>query len=377
MGAGVEFRDLNDGEGLVIEFDVDVVFTELDFQSLDDGMVTVTIESVGSFDFVDDGQSDTFPNPFGIVLIPAGADVTFSMSSPTVPGGTARIAEFTVATSLEDVSFVFSNQSAFDDDQGIGTAMTASSLDGNNTIMLTLVDLFAPEFVNGAPTTNILRASAGDAVTSDVGSNSLGVNNPSVTDDDFFMGAGIETRDINDQEGLVIEFDQDVVITEIDFASLDDGTVTIAVEGGGSFDFVVDDINNPTDTFSFPVGTEFVSAGSDITISLASPDVPDASVRISSIQVSTSEVMTLKGDVDLNGVIDFFDIQPFIDALADGTNQPEADIDCSGTVDFFDIQPFIDALSGATNQPEADVDCNGMVEFFDIQPFIDILAGNP
>lgn len=55
----------------------------------------------------------------------------------------------------------------------------------------------------------------------------------------------------------------------------------------------------------------------------------------------------------------------------------KGDVNLDGTVDFFDIQPFIDALSGATNQPEADVDCNGMVEFFDIQPFIDILAGNP
>ena len=55
----------------------------------------------------------------------------------------------------------------------------------------------------------------------------------------------------------------------------------------------------------------------------------------------------------------------------------KGDVNLDGTVDFVDIQPFIDALSGATNQPEADVDCNGMVEFFDIQPFIDILAGNP
>ena len=45
-----------------------------------------------------------------------------------------------------------------------------------------------------------------------------------------------------------------------------------------------------------------------------------------------------------------------------------------GTVDFFDIQPFIDLLSRQTFQAEADIDGNGMVDFFDIQPFINILA---
>ena len=54
----------------------------------------------------------------------------------------------------------------------------------------------------------------------------------------------------------------------------------------------------------------------------------------------------LKGDVDMNGVIDFFDIQPFIDVLAAQEFQTEADADCNGVVDFFDIQPFIDILAG-------------------------------
>ena len=51
------------------------------------------------------------------------------------------------------------------------------------------------------------------------------------------------------------------------------------------------------------------------------------------------------GDVDMNGVVDFFDIQPFIDVLSNKMFQDEADINGDGTVDFFDIQPFIDILS--------------------------------
>ena len=53
----------------------------------------------------------------------------------------------------------------------------------------------------------------------------------------------------------------------------------------------------------------------------------------------------LLGDVDMNGVVDFFDIQPFIDILSNQEFQCEADIDGNGVVDFFDIQPFIDILA--------------------------------
>ena len=53
---------------------------------------------------------------------------------------------------------------------------------------------------------------------------------------------------------------------------------------------------------------------------------------------------TLLGDVNLDGVFDFFDIQPFIDLLMAGEFQAEGDINENGFVDFFDIQPFIAAL---------------------------------
>ena len=54
----------------------------------------------------------------------------------------------------------------------------------------------------------------------------------------------------------------------------------------------------------------------------------------------------LLGDVNRDGVVDFFDIQPFVNVLAAQTFQAEADINEDGDVDFFDIQPFINILSG-------------------------------
>ena len=54
----------------------------------------------------------------------------------------------------------------------------------------------------------------------------------------------------------------------------------------------------------------------------------------------------LPGDVNLDGVVDFFDIAPFIAVLANQTFQFEADIDGDQDVDFFDIAPFIEILAG-------------------------------
>jgi len=351
MGTGVEFRDLNDGEGLVIEFDVPVAFTELDFQSLDDGTVTVTVEGIGSFDFVDGTPGDAFANPFGPVLIPAGADITFSLSSPIVASASARIAEFTVATNIVDIPFVFANGTEFAGDQGVGATMVRSSLDGNSTATVSIVDLFAPEFVADAtgifaPTANILTASEGDLVTSDIGSNGLGVNNPSVTDLNFFGDTGSETRDFNDREGLVLSFDVDVSFLELDLDSVDDGTLTVTIPGLGSFDFI--DEGLPGDQIADPFGLALIPAGTQITFEFSSPTVPSASIRIGSFIVTTEPRMpdAIKGDVDMSGIVDFGDIAPFIAVLQAGGSQAEADTNCDGMVDFGDIAPFIAILQG-------------------------------
>ena len=356
-GAGIENRDINDREGLVLEFDVPVVFTEIDFVSLDDGVVTVTIEGMGSFDIVNDddvGPNDDFALPFGTDFIPAGADITITLSSPTATDANLRITEFTVTTSADFLSrptFDFNNNTDFDGGQGVGATSMATSLDGTNAASISIVDLFAPAFVNNSPTSTILRASEGGLVTTQIGSNSLGVDNPSVLDNDFFPddtgdGAGQENRDINDGEGLVFAFDVPVVITELALVSLDDGTVTVDIEGVGSFDFVADD-GNPSDDFSLPFGTDFIPAGAEVTVSLSSPATPDASVRIQEITVSTVAVDApfMLGDVSRNGTVDFDDIGPFIAVLASTGFQFEADIDGNNLVNFDDIGPFIGVLS--------------------------------
>ena len=54
---------------------------------------------------------------------------------------------------------------------------------------------------------------------------------------------------------------------------------------------------------------------------------------------------TLCGDVNLDGLVTFSDIAPFIAVLSSGQFQAEADCDVNGVVNFSDISPFIARLS--------------------------------
>ena len=57
----------------------------------------------------------------------------------------------------------------------------------------------------------------------------------------------------------------------------------------------------------------------------------------------------LKGDVNLDGIINFLDISPFILALSSPGGAPaEADCNCDGIVNFLDIAPFINKLAGGS-----------------------------
>ena len=69
-------------------------------------------------------------------------------------------------------------------------------------------------------------------------------------------------------------------------------------------------------------------------------------LALSETDISAPEEILL-GDVDMNGVVEFRDIPPFISLLVSGTFQAEADINGSGTVDFQDIPAFIDILIGS------------------------------
>ena len=72
---------------------------------------------------------------------------------------------------------------------------------------------------------------------------------------------------------------------------------------------------------------------------------PGNSVVLSDFSV---DIIT-HGDVNLDGVVNFLDISPFIMALTMGNMgefQAQADCNDDGVVNFLDISPFIIALTG-------------------------------
>ena len=71
----------------------------------------------------------------------------------------------------------------------------------------------------------------------------------------------------------------------------------------------------------------------------------NAQLALNIFEFTASET-TLLGDVNLDGVVDFFDIAPFITLLSTQSFQAEADINLDLAVNFFDIAPLIDILDG-------------------------------
>jgi hypothetical protein len=134
-----------------------------------------------------------------------------------------------------------------------------------------------------------------------------------------------------------------------------DGTVTINTFGS-SFDTLLhvysgvtsgfdsatleaedDDTNGLQSEVSFSV-----QAGTIYDIRVSGYNSESGQITLNTSFVNSSE----KGDVDLDGVVGFLDISPFIAILSSQGFQAEADIDDNGAVDFLDITPFIALLSG-------------------------------
>ncbi len=65
-----------------------------------------------------------------------------------------------------------------------------------------------------------------------------------------------------------------------------------------------------------------------------------------SVGGSMDSDMVLLGDVNLDGVVDLLDVQPFVSLVTTGGFQVEADINMDGFVDLLDVQPFVQILTG-------------------------------
>ena len=74
---------------------------------------------------------------------------------------------------------------------------------------------------------------------------------------------------------------------------------------------------------------------------------PDSFAAGSTISVALPATTVLLGDVNLDGIVNFLDISPFIQRLSNQVLQAEADVNQDGVVSFLDISPFIMILTAA------------------------------
>ena len=167
-----------------------------------------------------------------------------------------------------------------------------------------------------------------------------------------FEVAAMGDFEASDLLSFTASFDGGAEETLFESGNPDDGTFTYVLQDGTTVDendpFVIDGqfVVNEFQTFIFPIS----GSGSQLTLTLNYNTNGGSEVlAIDNVSVTSGGGDgVLKGDVNLDGAVDFFDIQPFIDQLSGAGSQPEADVNCDGVVDFFDIQAFIDVLSGGS-----------------------------
>ena len=106
----------------------------------------------------------------------------------------------------------------------------------------------------------------------------------------------------------------------------------------------------------FPPGTDPLDLDSTEGVPLVGLTFPE----LKRIKTPSKSIVGESGDMNADGVVNVFDIEPFILALNNpveftettGVNSKTGDLNGDGQVNVFDIEPFVNALNGSTNDPE-------------------------
>ena len=164
--------------------------------------------------------------------------------------------------------------------------------------------------------------------------------------------------------GMFVDYRNGKTSYLMSFDRESDGDPTVALGGGGSFtlqgvgdgdyhlyelifkpafasaDLLVDGVEVLSGHVGQPSTLNRVNwgaAGSDAT----------GRGHFNSVKFETiPDLITIIGDVNLDGVVNLLDVAPFIDRLSTGTFQEEADVNQDGVVNLLDVDPFINILSG-------------------------------
>ena len=65
------------------------------------------------------------------------------------------------------------------------------------------------------------------------------------------------------------------------------------------------------------------------------------------IENGFNDAIVLRGDANLDGVVNLLDVAAFVDTISSGIYLPEADVNNDSSIDLFDVAPFVALLSGS------------------------------
>ena len=94
-------------------------------------------------------------------------------------------------------------------------------------------------------------------------------------------------------------------------------------------------------TFTVPANPNLLPPGFYMVFLMSSDGVPSVAKWL---QIGDGVVEVLLGDVNLDGVVNLLDVQPFVVLLGSGEFQAEADVNQDGAVNLLDVDPFIGLL---------------------------------
>ena len=156
-----------------------------------------------------------------------------------------------------------------------------------------------------------------------------GATNNGVRTSEFAVTANSVTTNVivEDDDGVNADAEEGVVLNRFD------GTYVLS-----------DGVEDGADYSNYTVVSGLTAI--DLTIEITSSN--GGRGAISGFQIVVSDDV-MHGDVNLDDIVNFLDIAPFISVLATGGSPAEeaaADCNMDGVVSFLDISPFITALAG-------------------------------
>lgn len=157
--------------------------------------------------------------------------------------------------------------------------------------------------------------------------------------------SGFQWRNMDDGDNAGIDFDGDLTHRGLEVTTAG-VTKTLADTGAADNNTIlnktppIDAGAGQLDNYSVPLEGK----GSMLELRLTC-DFDFEAFSFDNIRITTG-TNVLKGDVNLDGVVDLLDVVPFVAVLQNGLYQAEADTNCDGSVNLLDVEPFVILLGG-------------------------------